>query len=178
MARASGILTSVPDFTTRTTHPWLRLCKAVLTRLTAVRVPHERSYAARRKALGDAGEMRAYLFLRRSGYIVVARQWRAPHVDGEVDLIAWQGETLCFVEVKTRSGRDRFAAERTIGSTKQQALRRMARAYVRGLFSEGDAPPAIRFDVITVLRVGSGRNRTWRIDLRPGQAFTAGPEPW
>lgn len=149
--------------------PWLKLCESAFEALASLRARRSRNSADRRKQLGDAGERRAYFYLRRHGYTVVARQWRAPHVDGEIDLIAWQGETLCFVEVKTRSERDRFAPERAVNTDKQQTIRRMARAYLRGLFQDDQPRPLIRFDVVTVLPVGE----TWRVDLQPGTAFQA-----
>ena len=141
--------------------PWLRICEAGLDALAAVRARRDRSAAARRQALGETGERRAYFHLRRLGYVIVARQWRAPNVDGEIDLIAWHGETLCFVEVKTRATRDRYAPERLVHGDKRQALRRMARAYVRGLYSDSDPLPAMRADVVTVLRL----RHDWRVKV-------------
>lgn len=130
------------------------------------------SFAARRRLLGDEGERHAYFYLRRQNYVVVARQWRAPNVDGEIDLIAWQGETLCFIEVKTRSANDRFAPERAIHHAKRKALRRMARAYVRSLYASDEPMPAMRIDVVTVLRVA----RSWRIALHPGAVALQGDD--
>ena len=52
--------------------------------------------------LGERGELEALFFLRRQGYIVMARRWRAPELSGDLDLVAWEGDTLCFIEVKTR----------------------------------------------------------------------------
>ena len=144
--------------------PWLRLCEAALERLAAIRAARDRSPAGLRRWLGDAGERRAYFYLRRRGYVMVARQWRTPNVDGEIDLIGWDGETLCFIEVKTRASRDRYAPERLIHRDKRKALRRMARAYLRGLYQEEDALPEMRADVVTVLRLG----RTWRVEVETG----------
>ncbi|WP_419805646.1 YraN family protein [Terriglobus sp.] len=142
--------------------PWLRLNEAGLDVLAAIRARRDTSRAARRRALGDAGERRAYFHLRRLGYVIVARQWRAPNLDGEIDLIAWHGETLCFVEVKTRASRDQYAPERLVHGDKRHALRRMARAYVRGLYSDGDPLPNMRADVVTVLRL----RREWRVQVQ------------
>ena len=101
---------------------------------------------------GEAGERAAYFHLRRLGYTVVARRWRAPNLNGEIDLIAWDGETLCFVEVKTRTADDRFPASYAMNQSKWKALRRMARAYVRDLPSLNTEPadPVTRFDLISV----------------------------
>jgi putative endonuclease len=55
---------------------------------------------------GRRGEEDAYFYLRRLGYVMVARNFRAPNRRGEIDLIGWHQDTLCFVEVKTRTTRD------------------------------------------------------------------------
>jgi putative endonuclease len=100
---------------------------------------------------GIAGEDAAFFELRRKGYTVVARRWSAGTLDGDVDLIAWQGPMLCFIEVKTRTARDRTPAEAAVDRHKQYVLRRLARAYIRHL-PQGDPPPT-RFDVISVYLV-------------------------
>lgn len=105
---------------------------------------------------GEAGERAAYFYLRRLGYTVVARRWRAPNLDGEIDLIAWDGEVLCFAEVKTRSAEDRFEAAYAVNEGKRKALRRMARAYVQGLptFGDEEASPEVRFELLSVYLLG------------------------
>lgn len=132
----------------------------VLTRLAA-----KRDGTNARKALGNEGEREAYFFLRRSGYTVVATQWRAPNLSGELDLIAWHGETLCFIEVKTRSADDRYAPGYRMNPRKCDMLRRMARAYVQGLPWRGNAVqwPAMRFDLVSVTRDG----KRWSVEHRP-----------
>ena len=60
---------------------------------------------------GTRGEEDAYFYLRRQGYVMVARNYRSPHRRGEIDLIGWDGEVLCFIEVKTRTTRDAKPAE-------------------------------------------------------------------
>ena len=62
-------------------------------------------------ATGDRGEREALFHLRTMGYTIVARRWKSAKLWGDVDLIGWDGEWLCFVEVKTRSGRDAMPAE-------------------------------------------------------------------
>jgi putative endonuclease len=101
---------------------------------------------------GEAGERAAYFHLRRHGYIVVARRWRHAFLDGEVDLIAWDGDTLCFIEVKTRAAATPFAAEFKVDRAKQQALHRMAQAYINQLPNPNQQPLQIaqRFDVVSV----------------------------
>ncbi|HEX7730707.1 MAG TPA: YraN family protein [Terracidiphilus sp.] len=99
-------------------------------------------------ALGEAGEDAAFFELRRKGYMVVARRWRSGDVPGDLDLIAWQGPMLCFVEVKTRSARDLTPAETAVDDHKKRVLRRLARRYVRQLPLK-EMPP-VRFDVMSV----------------------------
>jgi putative endonuclease len=97
---------------------------------------------------GIAGEKAAFFHLRRRGYTVVARRWASGEQPGDLDLIAWQGPMLCFVEVKTRTARDDSPAEIAVDAHKRQILRRLARHYLRQL-PQHDAPP-VRFDVLSV----------------------------
>ncbi len=55
---------------------------------------------------GRRGEEDAYFYLRHLGYIMVARNFRSPRRRGEIDLIGWDNDVLCFIEVKTRTTRD------------------------------------------------------------------------
>lgn len=100
---------------------------------------------------GIDGEDAAFFYLRRKGYIVVARRWSSGNLPGDLDLIAWQGPMLCFVEVKTRTAHDIAPAEAAVDSHKRNTLRRLARQYVRQL--PQDAAPPSRFDVISVYLV-------------------------
>jgi putative endonuclease len=98
--------------------------------------------------VGEDGEVAAHFYLRRKGYTVVARRWSAGTVRGDLDLIAWHGTMLCFVEVKTRTAHDMSPAESAVDEHKRKTLRRLARQYVRQLPGEG--APQARFDVISV----------------------------
>ncbi|MGD0800902.1 MAG: YraN family protein [Terracidiphilus sp.] len=100
---------------------------------------------------GIDGETAAYFHLRRKGYIVVARRWASGELPGDIDLIAWQGPMLCFIEVKTRTAHDASPAEIAVDSHKRSTLRRLARHYIRQLTQE-TAPP-VRFDVLSVYLV-------------------------
>jgi putative endonuclease len=95
---------------------------------------------------GRRGEEDAYFYLRRIGYVMVARNFRAPNRRGEIDLIGWQQDTLCFVEVKTRTTRDVKTAEAAVDRDKRRELFAVAREYLRHL------PPSCqwRFDVVSV----------------------------
>lgn len=102
--------------------------------------------------VGLEGEDAAYFHLLRNGYTVVARRWSAGSVPGDVDLIAWQDQLLCFIEVKTRSVHDATPAEAAVDSHKRNTLRRLARRYVRQLPQE--TAPQVRFDVVSVYLQG------------------------
>jgi len=98
-------------------------------------------------ATGRRGERAAYFYLRRRGLVVVARGWRSGMVRGDLDLIAWEGDTLCFVEVKTRTTRAVATAEASVDEDKRRVLRRLARHYLRQLPSP-DVP--VRFDILSI----------------------------
>ena len=104
---------------------------------------------------GLAGEDTAFFELLRKGYTVVARRWSAGNVAGDVDLIAWQKELLCIVEVKTRTARDTTPAEAAVDGNKRRILRKLARAYARQL-PQAELPP-VRFDVMSVYLVPGGK---------------------
>jgi putative endonuclease len=97
---------------------------------------------------GLRGEDAAFFYLRRKGYTVVARRWSAGNIPGDVDLIAWDGPLLCFIEVKTRTAHDMSPAESAVDRHKQFTLRRLARAYVRQI--PEPEPPPVRFDIVSV----------------------------
>jgi putative endonuclease len=105
---------------------------------------------------GIEGEDAAFFYLRRKGYTVVARRWSAGNLPGDLDLIAWLGPLLCFVEVKTRTAHDLAAAEVAVDSHKRSTLRRLARQYVRQL--PQDTAPPVRFDVLSVYLVPGQEN--------------------
>jgi putative endonuclease len=102
-------------------------------------------------AVGMDGEDAAFFYLRGKGYTVVARRWSSGEVPGDVDLIAWDGPMLCFVEVKTRTAHDLSPAESAVDRHKRKNLRRLAHRYVRQLPDR--AVPPVRFDVISVYLV-------------------------
>ena len=95
---------------------------------------------------GKRGEEDAYFFLRRRGYVMVGRNFRSPHHRGEIDLIGWDKDVLCFVEVKTRTTHDVKPAEAAVDREKQHALTAVARDYLRHMA----LPCQWRFDIISV----------------------------
>jgi putative endonuclease len=100
---------------------------------------------------GLRGEREAFFHLRERGYTVVARRWASPRVRGDIDLVAWHRDVLCFVEVKSRSTRDEiFTAESAVDQPKRKQLRRLAHAYLKSLDAPEDIAVATRFDVLSV----------------------------
>jgi putative endonuclease len=129
---------------------WIGLQARVLRRMDALAARLKRPSMTAHLATGSVGEREALFHLREMGYTVVARRWRTPKLRGDVDLIAWDGEWLCFVEVKTRSSRGVVPAEAAVGDEKQEMLRRMARAYLRGFPEPERKAVPVRFDVVSV----------------------------
>ena len=80
---------------------------------------------------GRRGEEAAYFYLRRRGYIMIARNYRSPLHRGELDLVGWDAGVLCFIEVKTRTTRAVKPAEAAVDRDKQQELRLVARDFLR-----------------------------------------------
>jgi putative endonuclease len=132
---------------------WIDFQAEVMERLDARRPGRA---TAEHLATGERGEREALFYLRRLGYTVVARRWKSSRLRGDVDLICWDGSCLCFVEVKTRGGRDAGPAELAVDEEKQRILRRMARAYL-GAFPGKLMPEVqVRFDVVSVYLLPSG----------------------
>ena len=130
---------------------WIEIQSWAISRLDAVAARRARARGLpEHLATGERGEREALFYLRKVGYTVVARRWRNPKLRGDIDLVGWDGEWLCFVEVKTRSGRDVMAAESAVDRDKQDMLRKMARAYLKGFPEKLRAEVPVRFDVVSV----------------------------
>jgi putative endonuclease len=100
------------------------------------------------QASGRRGEDLAHRFLQRLGFSIVARNFRSRSGSGEIDLIAWDGDTLVFAEVKSLSSDTYSAPDRAIDRLKQELVVRTAIDYVR----RSAAPwNRVRFDTINVL---------------------------
>lgn len=137
-------------------------------------------------SLGALGESYAAAYLEQLGYRLVAanftlpvgRNRRGAVVNAEIDLLAYDGDTLCFIEVKSRSS-DWFAPpQANVDLRKRRQVTRAARAYRRMLGLE-DQP--FRYDVVTVLLANDStpqiellrnfwteeslRKRRWQFDL-------------
>ena len=109
-----------------------------------------------RRSLGELGEKLAAEFLKKNGYrlilanfkVPVGRNSRGVQVTGEIDIVALDQETLCFVEVKTRRSDEYTPLTTNVDLRKQRQIIRTAKIY-RSTFAVWDAP--YRYDVVTVL---------------------------
>jgi putative endonuclease len=119
----------------------------------------------RARQTGIRGETYAYWYLHRHGYVLVARNFTSPGIKGEMDIVGYDGQTLAFVEVKTRTVVDParssqsssrpapLSPEEAVNWEKRRNLSRRARQFLRARHLE-TAP--CRFDVLA-------------IETRPGQ---------
>jgi len=80
---------------------------------------------------GRRGEEDAYFHLRKLGYAMVARNFRSPRCRGEIDLIGWDADVLCFIEVKTRTSLAVKPPEAAVDRHKRRELAEVAREYRR-----------------------------------------------
>ena len=98
---------------------------------------------------GVRGETYAYWYLRSLGYIFVARNYHPRSAKGEIDMIGYDGDTLAFVEVRTRTLRDELTAlpELSVTAGKQKLLVRTAKFF---LLERRIKQSALRFDVLAI----------------------------
>jgi putative endonuclease len=131
-----------------------------------------RSRGAAHLALGKRGESEALFYLQSLGYRFVAANFRVPYNRGEIDLIGWDGDVVCFIEIKTRTD-DSFAPPSTaVTGAKRKHILSVAKRYLRRL--SGVKRPSCRFDILSIVPAASGESQ---MTLRKG-AFTwddAGP---
>jgi putative endonuclease len=98
-----------------------------------------------RRHLGQQGEAVARRYLERQGYTFRQANYRCPL--GEIDLIFQDGDTLVFVEVKTRSGRALGTPEESVNARKRQKLQEVAETYLQ---EHKNLPLQWRIDVVAV----------------------------
>lgn len=124
--------------------------------------------------LGERGERLAVCLLRELGIDVLARNYRTGR--GEVDIVARDGTTLCFVEVKTRHHWVHSRPADAVGIAKRQRIVRAARQYLREL---GFPPLLYRFDIVEVVLVGPRVTdiRYWRNAFQEGRDDAASRFP-
>jgi putative endonuclease len=107
-------------------------------------------------AVGRYGEEVAVAHLEAAGAEVLARNWRCR--DGELDIVARDGDQLLIVEVKTRSSVAFGSPAEAVDRVKANRIRRLALQWIASERERGEPFwSAVRFDVIAVLRRGEPR---------------------
>ncbi len=109
------------------------------------------------KRLGDRGEDAAARFLTDKGCLILARKYRTPV--GEIDLVVRDGNTLAFVEVKTRRSLRYGLPSDAVGAAKRRKIIRSAMWYIQAELTSSEMPPC-RFDVVEVYAPSDG---SWRV---------------
>ena len=110
------------------------------------------------RAEGIQGEAIVARYLREQGYRLAAHGYRSRY--GEIDLIAWDGGVLCFVEVKTRTNLSCGLPREYVTPKKQERLRKTAAWYL--MVKDLDCPA--RFDVAEVYADGPHPQKASRIE--------------
>jgi putative endonuclease len=97
------------------------------------------------QSIGTWGELKAIEHVIKQGYVLRARNWRTR--EGEIDIIASDGDTIVFIEVKTRTSKEFGLPEESLTDSKQRKLRRTALQYM----DEHDLLDSLwRIDVIAI----------------------------
>ncbi len=120
----------------------------MLAALDWLRHARRRKIWTAEQATGRRGEDLAHRFLRRQGFVIVARNYRLASGTAEADLLAREGEALVVVEVKTRESGAFGPPDRAIGEEKFRHMLRVAREYAAKTSTPWER---VRFDVVTVL---------------------------
>lgn len=113
-----------------------------------------RHHRNQRHLLGSRGERAAATFLRRRGHRILTRNYRCRA--GEIDLICSHGDTLVFIEVKTRSSDRAEDPQETLHGAQRKRIENAARFYLLQCAAQ-DRP--CRFDVVTVIWPEKGSPR-------------------
>jgi putative endonuclease len=129
-----------------------------------------------RLALGQRGEELAAAYLQQAGYQLVASNFSLPVgrsrtgsvINAEVDLVAYEGSTLCFIEVKTRAS-DWFATPSiNVDLRKQRQITRAARAY-RRMFGLAGTP--YRYDVVSIVLPSESDEASGDVEIDLSRSF-------
>jgi len=135
----------------------LRLCDGARHRARLKRWTGEQAY-------GRRGEDLAHRYLEREGLLVVARNHRPSSGYGEIDLVAWEGDTLAIIEVKCRGDLEHGAPDRDVDREKERALVSAARHYAR---QAGVPFERVRFDLVSVVLSDPPQVQHRRDTIRP-----------
>lgn len=104
------------------------------------------------KNLGLKGETLAVKFIKKRGYAIITQNYKTPF--GEIDIIAKDGDTIVFIEVKTRKNTIFGYPFESVNKKKIQKIKKSALHYLKKQRQEF----SVRFDVISILSTDSGRN--------------------
>jgi putative endonuclease len=110
--------------------------------------------------VGRTGEHLAARYLVKRGLSILSRNWRCP--EGELDLVATDGHTLYFCEIKTRTSTHHGHPAEAVTDPKAHRIRRLARRWQHS-YDAGRCPT--RFDIVSILWP---RNQTPRVKVHPG----------
>jgi putative endonuclease len=102
--------------------------------------------------LGIRGEQIAGRYLRRRGYLILARNYRA--AGAEIDIVALDRDRLVFIEVKARTDDQAGTPEEAVDELKRDQIRRAAESYINARRAQG---LGVRFDVVAI--IGTGRRQ-------------------
>lgn len=114
--------------------------------------PKKAQRGRKNRELGRRGEDAAARFLDRRGYDIIARNWKC--VAGEADIIARDGRSLVFVEVKTRTDCQKGFPSEAVTPTKREKYERIACLF---LSEYETADISVRFDVVSIVVVAPDR---------------------
>ena len=118
-------------------------------------MPHKPASADSRALLGRRSEQLAVRFLRAHGYVIEQTNVRFPV--GEIDIVARDGHTLCFIEVRSTTSAAWGGPLASIGGRKVRRLIRAARWYLSRYLSRGRVlSPETRFDVVSIVWTNDG----------------------
>lgn len=99
------------------------------------------------RAIGTEGEQRAVEFLTQTGYTILKTNYRVGRI-GEIDIIATEGEYICFIEVKTRKSCSFGIPSEAVTFKKQEKIKLLAAIYIT---NTGNTDERIRFDIVEIL---------------------------
>jgi putative endonuclease len=114
----------------------------------AARHRYRLRHSTTEQAHGRRGEDLAHRYVRSRGLTVVARNFRRRSGSGELDIVAWDRQTLVFVEVKARATAEFGSPGRAVDADKERDLRRAAGEYLR---RSGVPPEQARFDLVNII---------------------------
>lgn len=100
-----------------------------------------------KKKIGNRGEDLAANFLEKNGFTILNRNFRAGRF-GEIDIIASENEYICFIEVKTRTGKLYGTPAEAVGYDKRMRLKKLAWMYMK---QERLGERNMRFDIVEII---------------------------